>query len=183
MSGLGPPSSPLPATPGRFEFRHFQARLLAIILSLVVALQALVFFTVGAAANQSAIQASESALQLTLASLQNTIKTRENNLRKYARLLSHDFAFKALFSESDHDTLLSAFGSYQRRLNADWMFVLDLDGSVIADTLMTKDAGGPFAHPGLLQAAQQSPRQEASSALVMNGKTYQVRSRFRWRSV
>ena len=45
-----------------FAFRHFRTRLLAIIVTLVLVLQALVFITATDAAHRSAVQASEDAL-------------------------------------------------------------------------------------------------------------------------
>ncbi|MES3024431.1 MAG: adenylate/guanylate cyclase domain-containing protein [Pseudomonadota bacterium] len=158
----------------RFVFRHFRTRLVAFIVVLVLALQALVFFTVGTAANRSAIGASEEALQLTLLSLQETMSTRENNLRKYARLLSHDFAFKALVSVGDPATLMSAFRSYRKRLGADWMFVLDLEGRALADTLDPAGNRAPFALRTLSEAAANDPQEVASGIQIIDGKAYQV---------
>lgn len=158
----------------RFVFRHFRTRLLAIIVLLVLALQALVFFTVTTAANRGAMSASDEALQVTLSSLKYTMAQREGILRKYARLLSHDFAFKALASENDHDTLISAFRSYRKRLGADWMFVVDMEGKVVADTLNTAMTGVPFVHPSLIQAAIDGGTDETSSIRIVGDKAYQV---------
>ena len=47
-------------------FRHFQSRLLAITLILVMSLQALVFFTINNAANNNAILASDGSKNTTL---------------------------------------------------------------------------------------------------------------------
>jgi adenylate cyclase len=158
----------------RFVFRHFRTRLLAIILALVLGLQALVFITVGEAANRGAIAASEEALQVTLSSLTDLMARREATLRKWARLLSHDFGFKSLASENDHATLMSAFTSYRKRLGADWMFVLDLDGKIMADTLQPKVRNVPFTQTSLVAAAQASQTEETSSIQIVGGKAYQV---------
>ncbi|WP_181373148.1 adenylate/guanylate cyclase domain-containing protein [Massilia glaciei] len=158
----------------RFVFRHFRTRLVAFIVVLVLVLQALVFFTVGTAANRSAIGASEEALQLTLLSLQETMSTRENNLRKFARLLSHDFAFKALVSVGDPATLMSAFRSYRKRLGADWMFVLDLEGGALADTLDPAGKRAPSALRALSDSAANDPQEVASSIEIIDGRAYQV---------
>lgn len=158
----------------RIVFRHFRTRLLAIIVLLVLGLQALVFFTVSATANRSAVRTSEESLQVTLSSLKAIMASREATLRKDSRLLSNDFAFKALVSESDHATLISAFKSYRRRLSADWMFVLDLDGKVLADTLQPDVEQVPFSQPSLVEAVAASMEQETASIQVINGKAYQV---------
>ncbi|MES2130632.1 MAG: adenylate/guanylate cyclase domain-containing protein [Pseudomonadota bacterium] len=158
----------------RFAFRHFRARLLAIIVLLVLALQAVVFFTVSAAANRNAIRASDEALHVTLSSLKDTMAAREAKLRTFARLLSQDFAFKSLASEGDHDTLISAYKSYRRRLGADWMFVLDIDGKILADTLQPDVQGVPFQQAALLDAVAKSQTQETTSIQLIGGKAYQV---------
>jgi hypothetical protein len=157
----------------RFVFRHFRTRLLAIIVLLVLGLQALVFITVSEASYRSAIKGSNEALQITLASLKVTMAAREANLRTRARLLSQDFAFKALVAEADHDTLISAFASYRRRIGADWMFVLGLDGRGMADTLRP-DGGEQSIAAGQLMQAIASGQRDSSSIQIVNGRAYQV---------
>jgi adenylate cyclase len=149
-------------------------RLLAVMLGLVLSLQLLVFITVTTAANRSAMKASEEAMQVTLASLKTTMESREATLRKFGRLLSQDHAFKALASESDHDTLLSAFRSYRKRLGADWLVALDLDGKVLADSLKPDAMTAPFSHPELFEAANASPEQEVSTILIRDGRAFQM---------
>ena len=183
---MNPPASTtdIAITPHRrVLFRHFQSRLLAIILILVMSLQALVFFTISSAANRNAVQASEEALQLTARSLQTIMATREGALRKYGRLLASDFAFKSLASEGDRETLLSAFQSYQQRLNADSMVLLSLDGSVIADTAGMDDpattgqrapGSGQHGYRALLESARANPDAESSGILLTNTAAYQM---------
>lgn len=163
--------------PSRFQlfyFQRFQSRLLAIILLLVIVLQALVFFTISNAANGNAMRASFDALQLTASSLQTTLSARESNLRKTARVLSSDFAFKSLVSEGDHETMLSAFSSYQKRMDADWMLVLDLEGKVLADSKNPSAEKILFPHPTLIDAARSNPDAESSGILFVGGLAYQV---------
>ena len=57
----------------RFAFRHFRTRLLAIIVVLVLGLQAMVFFTATEAANRSAQRASDDALQVSMRACCRTI--------------------------------------------------------------------------------------------------------------
>ncbi|MBI3230964.1 MAG: hypothetical protein HYZ45_12550, partial [Burkholderiales bacterium] len=170
-SGAGP--LPLWRRIVQWRFQTFQSRLLAIILLLVIVLQALVFFTISSTANGNAMRASLDALQLTASSLQTTLAARENNLRKAARLLSSDFAFKSVVSEGDQETVLSAFSSYQRRLDADWMVLLDLDGKVLADTMHAVDGKTAFHHPSLLESARKSSTGESVAILFVDGRAFQ----------
>lgn len=142
---------------------------MAIIVLLVVALQAGVFFTISNAANRNAVQASQEALQLTARSLQAIMLTRESTLRKNARLLSNDHALKTLVSEGDADTILSAFQSYQARLGADTMVLLDMEGQIQADSQPQKTD-----YSALIGAARTDPAQESSGILVLGQRAYQM---------
>jgi adenylate cyclase len=168
--------------PRRVLFRHFQSRLLAIILILVMSLQALVFFTISDAANRNAILASEEALKLTALSLQTILNTRESNLRKYARLLASDFALKTLVSEGDQETILSAFQSYQQRLGADSMVLITPEGKILADTI-GDDAARPALtqrgptrpdYRGLIESARTSAKNESSGIILIGERAYQM---------
>ncbi len=161
------------ATRQRFVFRHFRTRLMTFVVLLVLVLQAGVFIIVSGASYNSAIKASNEALQITLASLKVTMASREANLRARARLLSQDFAFKALVAEADHDTLISAFGSYRRRIGADWMFVLGLDGRSMADTLRPDGGEQSNAARQLMQVIE-SDQRDNSSIQIVNGRAFQV---------
>ncbi len=162
-----------PSKPHRrawFGFKHFQTRLLAVIMLLIMSLQALVFFTIHSAANRSAEQASEIALQLTARTLQTIMAARESTLRKYARLLASDYAFKNLVGTGDSETILSGFQSYQRRLNADSMVLLGLDGKVLSDTMARQQPD----YSDLLHAAQAHPQNENSGIVRIGAAAYQM---------
>lgn len=154
-----------------FEFQHFQTRLLVIILILVISLQALVFFIVSSAANRSAIRASEEALEISARSLQTIMSSRLNNLRKFARLLTSDFAFKSLADEKDSETILSAFQSYQQRADADWMVMLSIDGQVIADTLNPQKK---IDYTELITSAKMNENGESTSFMLIDNQAYQM---------
>lgn len=175
-SAMNSPSTPPPApalSAGKFfNFQSLQARLIAMLLLLLIGLQAILFVVISGAAHRSAMRASGDALQLTASSLQSVMAARENNLLRAARLLSADYAFKSMVGESDAETILSAFGSYQKRLNADWMFLLDLDGRPLADT-MAGPGQSDFARV-LLKAANRNEARESAGIVLRAGQTYQV---------
>ncbi|MES2297724.1 MAG: adenylate/guanylate cyclase domain-containing protein [Pseudomonadota bacterium] len=172
MPQSSPPSAPAPAS--RFAFRHFRTRVLAFILLLVLLLQAMVFFFAGEAAKRNAMRASNEALLVTLATLTDTMAVREGVLRKNARLTANDYAFKTLVSESDHATLISAFPTFLKRLEADWIFVLDTEGMVMADSLNPRATQVPFSQPQLIKAIEQNGGRETSSVQIVGGKAFQV---------
>jgi adenylate cyclase len=153
-----------------FGFRRFQTRLLAVMMLLVMGLQALLFITIHSAATRNAEQECEIALQLTTRTLQTIMATRESTLRKYARLLTSDYAFKNLVGTGDSATILSGFQSYLRRLNADSMVLLDMDGKVIGDTMarLQPDYGN------LIRAAQVHPDNESSGIVRFGAAAYQM---------
>jgi adenylate cyclase len=153
------------------EFQHFQTRLLVIILLLVISLQALVFFIVNSAASRGAIRATEEALEISSRSLQTILSSRLNNLRKFARLLTSDFAFKSLAGDKDTKTILSAFQSYRQRADADWMVMLNIDGQVIADTLGSQRK---IDYAELIASAKVSESGESTSFMLIDNQAYQM---------
>jgi adenylate cyclase len=157
-----------------FTFRHFQTRLLVLILILIISLQAGVFFIVSNTANRNAIRTTEESLQLTARSLQTILASRSDNLRKIARLLTSDFAFKSLAGEGDSETILSAFQNYQQRANADWMVMLSIDGKVKADTIPSKQASGQMSYEQLIMAAKADKNGESSGIMINNNQAYQM---------
>ncbi len=157
-----------------FSFRHFQTRLLVLILILIISLQAGVFFIVSSTANRNAIRTTEESLQLTARSLQTILASRSDNLRKIARLLTSDFAFKSLAGEGDSETILSAFQNYQQRANADWMVMLSIDGKVKADTIPSKQTAGQMSYEQLIKAAKADKNGESSGIMINNNQAYQM---------
>jgi adenylate cyclase len=157
-----------------FSFRHFQTRLLVLILILVISLQAGVFFIVSSAANRNAIRTTEASLQMTARSLQTILSSRSDNLRKIARLLTSDFAFKSLAGEADSETILSAFQNYQQRANADWMVMLSVDGKIKADTLPSKKGADQTNYAQLIIAAKASKNGESAGIMLNQHQAYQM---------
>lgn len=163
-----------PAWRERFAFRRLQTRLIAVILLLVLLLQGAVFIAVSTAASRSARRASDEALQLTATAFKITLDTRRRSLLEKARLMSSDYAFKQVFSEGDHDTLLSALSNHQKRVHADWMVLVSLDGKRIADTLAPEARGDDFEFPQLIEQGEADTYGEAADILFIADKPYQI---------
>src|SRR5881392_19822 len=87
-----------------------------------------------------------------------------------ARLLSADYAFRDAVSTGDAGTIASVLWNHSKRIDADFMMLVGLDGRVIADT--RGDASGkPFPFPQVLDQAADSKR--SSSMVIVRGKLHE----------
>jgi EAL domain-containing protein (putative c-di-GMP-specific phosphodiesterase class I)/GGDEF domain-containing protein len=78
-------------------------------------------------------------------------------------VLSLDYALRAAVAQRDQGTVLSALRNHGRRVGAARMFLLDLDGVILADTLDMAPPGQPFPFADLVDSATG----RRSSALVV----------------
>jgi diguanylate cyclase (GGDEF)-like protein len=88
-----------------------------------------------------------------------------------ARLLSSDFAFRDAIATADLPTIESVVANHGRRIDADLMMVVNLEGRVIAST---PDAARnePFAFGDLLARARASQR--AAAIVPFRGNLYRI---------
>lgn len=155
-------------------FHRFQSRLIALILFIVILLQAAVFTAVSTATGRSARRASDAALQLTATAFKTTMDARRKILLEKAHLMSSDFAFKQVFIQTDHATLLSVLENHQKRAQADWMIAVGLDNKRIADTLAPEAHGDAFPYLHLIEQAANDPKLETSAIVFVKDKAYQI---------
>ncbi len=106
---------------------------------------------------------------------------REDNNRQLvqsASIMSSDFAFRKAVATADYGTVVSALTNHGARINADVMLLVGIDGKLIADTQVTKNAEHagyaeqPFQFPELIAIAEQ--QSQAAAMVVLNGALYQM---------
>jgi diguanylate cyclase (GGDEF)-like protein len=100
------------------------------------------------------------------------LETRDRQLGEAVRLLAEEFAFRAAVATHDRPTILSAMQNHQRRIKADVMMLVSLDGRLEATTLHPGARVQPFPFPELVKTAEQ--RGEASAFLALEGRLFQV---------
>jgi diguanylate cyclase (GGDEF)-like protein len=89
-----------------------------------------------------------------------------------AKVLAADFAFRDAIATGDAGTLESALENHGRRINAQALLYVDLDGQVVADTLRPGAPRHPFELPSLIRAAGASG--EATSVGLLDGRALQL---------
>ena len=86
------------------------------------------------------------------------LDARSQQLVGATRLLSGDFALKTAVATADHETTRSVLENHRRRIGADLLMIVSLDGAITADTREPADRSAAFALPRLLEEAEQKCR-------------------------
>jgi len=111
-------------------------------------------------------------LQVTSDIFFNSLGQRRDSLLSKVRALSSDYAFKPAANTNEHQTVLSTLISYQNRVDADVMLLLNMEGEIIADTLHPKITGTAFYLPDLVELAMNSEYGEADIIDFIDNKPY-----------
>ncbi len=146
-----------------FRFRHFGTRLLCIIVGLLAVAQLTTFFFVAQANRRNALAAVEQALDRGARQFEAITRGRQADLLLAARMLAGDYALRQLFLRTDfsRDTARSALASYQDRIQASSLIMLEPEGGLLASTQSGEtNALEPFRR--LRSLAEMEPTQEAA---------------------
>jgi adenylate cyclase len=158
----------------QLHFKSFRNRLLVLFLGLLATVQVSAFFIVNTAATNSARKQIDAALVTTSGSFRELLAERTASLLVAARLLSGDFAFKKAYATHEHKTILSALSNHRQRIDADMMFLVSLDETVIADTLHPERHDEAFQFPGLIEAAEENEYGETAAVSLIDGRPVQL---------
>lgn len=125
------------------RFRRFGTRLLFFIAGLVALAQTTTYVLVSRANRANALASIDEALGQGALQFQAIARRRETDLLLAARMMAGDYALRQLFlvPRFSADTARSALLSYQKRIDAPALVMLDPDGDFLADTVtLTPDA-------------------------------------------
>lgn len=87
-------------------------------------------------------------------SLTTSIEAMQTQLVNNARVLVADFGFKQAVASGDRNTVTSMLVNHSERLDADLMFILDLQGMTLATNNHNLPVGGHFPYPDVTQKAR-----------------------------
>ena len=87
------------------------------------------------------------------------------------QIMSLDYGLRSAIGARDKETILSVLRNHGRRVGASRMQLLDLDGTVQADTMESADGGRRFPFPDLLTRAF---TERAAAVAVLGGKAFWV---------
>ncbi|MBF0538685.1 MAG: HAMP domain-containing protein [Nitrospirae bacterium] len=103
----------------------------------------------------------------------NTIMdNRMRQISESARLLSMDYAFKQSIFSVDNKTLISIIENLRQRINADFITLVSLEYTVMADTIKPDLSGKQFMSRALIEKAEEQG--ELSSITIREGGYYQI---------
>ncbi len=150
--------------------RSFRSRLVALVIVLVVTIQAVTLFAVLAHISSTEGTRAPGQLQAGGALVRNVVSYRTAQLQSSVAVLANDFGFREAVASADRATIASAAGNHARRAHADVLFVLDTQGAVLA-------ANPAGAERGVQQFAEQVARADAGSGsatiVAIGARTYQ----------
>ena len=142
----------------------FRFRLAVFLVAVLVAVQALtgvLFYTV---TRRALIVEGENQLAGAADVFARQLKDIGERVANSVSVLSLDYALRGAIAQRDQGTVLSALRNHGRRVGASRMLLLDLDGTILADTAGSEQAGRTFPFPDLVDSSFQR-RTEALVAL------------------
>ncbi|HEV7768061.1 MAG TPA: EAL domain-containing protein [Thermoanaerobaculia bacterium] len=153
--------------------RSFQARLLYLLIAILVLLEAGMLISVHYAGRRTLQQSIADDLRVGARVLERILQTRARQLSDSLRVLARDFAFREAVAFTDLPTVTSVLDNHGRRIDADVVVLIALDGTVTADTVGGRMAGQPFPFAAMLKIAEADAEGQASATVSFAGRPYQ----------
>lgn len=152
--------------------KNLGSRIVVFFSLLLAAVLAVVFALVTTSSYQIARQQNSEELALGERVFRQLLTQNRNQLTQTARILTADFAFREAVTSNDLDTVLSALDNFGRRIDADTMMLISLDGILAADTLHPERVGQSAPVGELIRVAELQG--SAASVMRMRDEIYQV---------
>ena len=150
--------------------RSFRTRLVALVIVLVVTIQAVTLFAVLAHISNTESARAPGQLQAGGALVRNIESFRTAQLQSSIAVLASDFAFRQAVASADRATMAAAAENHARRVHADLLFVLDPQGAVLAASRASADRSvRRFAE----QVAQAGAGNGSVTFVAIDARTYQ----------
>jgi adenylate cyclase len=130
------------------------------------------FYIIRYAIDETAQNTLREELRVGARVFQRLVQQNSQRLVESTVALTSDFGFRAAVATRDRDTVVSALGNLAARNNATGVSLVDLDGVVMADTMVTANERKPFAQPHLLRLAESVGR--ASGVRLIEGRPFQT---------
>ncbi|RMT81977.1 EAL domain-containing protein [Pseudomonas viridiflava] len=143
----------------------FQARIAGVLIALLLIVVFAVSLAVKVATGDAVRTQAQAQLEVGSRVFERLIDLRGKRLRDAVQLLSSDFGFRDAVASSDSSTIRSVLLNHGKRINASDMFLLGMDGVVIASTEPQVPEGSKFVYDQALRAAKRS----GQSVLIVPG--------------
>jgi diguanylate cyclase (GGDEF)-like protein len=146
----------------------FQARIASVLIALLLVVVGAVFLAVKVATGDAVHSQAQSQLEVGSRVFERLVDMRGRRLRDAVQLLAADFGFRDAVASADSATIRSGLLNHGKRINASDMFLLGMDGTVIASTQAAVPEGSRFIYDQALRAAK---RNNQSMLIVPGGGT------------
>jgi len=132
------------------RIQRLQTRIIVFFVALLALVQVAAFWIVNAANSNTARAKVEEELNVGQRVFERQLQQNAEKLKLAARVLTADFAFREAIATHDGRTITSVLTNHGARIGADAMVFVDLDGTVIADTLRPQAEPHAFEYPALV---------------------------------
>jgi diguanylate cyclase (GGDEF)-like protein len=153
--------------------RSFQARLLYLLIAILVLLEAGTLISVHFAGRRTLRGSVEHDLRVGMRVFDRVMETRARQLSDSLFLLAKDFAFREAVASTDLATVTSVLDNHGRRINADVVALVSLEGIVTADTIGNRLVGRRFPFDTMMKMAEEDDEGQASATVSFNDRPYQ----------
>jgi diguanylate cyclase (GGDEF)-like protein len=151
----------------------FRARLLYLIIAVLVLLEAGTLVSVHYAGQQTLRRSIADELRVGARVLDRILDTRARQLSDSLRLLVRDFPFREAVASADLPTVISVLENHGKRIDADVVVLVNLDGVVTADTIGGRMVGRRFPFAEMLKVAEGDAEGQASATVSFANRPYQ----------
>jgi len=148
----------------------FQARIAGVLILLLLIVVGAVFVAVRAATQDAVRKQAQAQLDVGTRVFEGLLEMRGKRLRDAVQLLSTDFGFRDAVASADSATIRSVLLNHGARINADDMFLLGMDGTVLASTVGPIPEGSPFPYTQSLRDLK--ARNQSMLIVPLQGKPH-----------
>ncbi len=141
----------------------FQARIAVVLTLLLLVVIGALYFSVKVATNEAVQRQARAQLDVGTRVFERLLDVQSRRLGDGVQLLAADFGFRDAVSSGDSATIRSVLINHGKRINANDMILLSMDGTVMASTLADMPDGAPFRFDQALREA----RRNRQSALIV----------------
>lgn len=134
----------------------FQARIACVLILLPLVVVGAVYFAVKAATNGAVHTQAEEQLKVGTRVFERLLEIRGRQLRDGVQLLAADFGFRDAVASGESATIRSVLRNHGARINASDMFLLSMDGKVIASTVAQVPEGSQFRYDKALREVRRN---------------------------
>jgi diguanylate cyclase (GGDEF)-like protein len=153
------------------RIQRLQTRITIFFVALLALVQVAAFWFVNAANSSNAHTKVEEELNVGKRVFARLLDQNADKLKLSARVLAGDFAFREAIATHDSGTIASVLTNHGARIGADAMLFVELDGTVVSDTLRPLAKTHSFEYPALLSI---NPSGASASMQVLDGRAFQL---------